>query len=100
MAAAPWTYKTLCKNPQCGHDKDTHHEGKHNCLASRCDCQAYDDGKKRPSTIPPPPDTPRMFGATKPHADTSCTCRACLDWEREKIGSYSDDDAPITWPWP
>jgi hypothetical protein len=33
------TIRSTCR---CGHDKTTHHEGAHNCLASWCLCKAYE----------------------------------------------------------
>lgn len=71
------TLKTICK---CGHDKDTHFEKKHACLARGCDdCKRYrdaladDDGPETPRSPPPlwddhdlidedpPPSTPRIW---------------------------------------
>ena len=45
-------YREICK---CGHDKATHHEGKHDCLGMFCnDCRKY-----RNEWEEDPPPTPR-----------------------------------------
>ena len=76
---APWTLKNECANPQCQHEKDSHHEGKYNCLVLHCDCKAFKKAgeKEPPSQLPTYrdpstesaatadddcPDTPRMPG--------------------------------------
>lgn len=87
--SAPWTLKRPCKNPHCGHEKDSHHQGTYCCLSVHCDCRRYQDGSesKKVPTIPPGPDTPRL-AETKPHADTSCTCGACREWMIKKFAGW------------
>lgn len=69
--SAHWTLKNECANPACQHEKDTHHEGKHNCLALYCECkQFYKAGEYKPAKksaityydSDDPPDTPKMPG--------------------------------------
>lgn len=73
--SAPWTLKNECANPACKHEKDSHHEGKDNCLALYCDCQRFfKEGEYKPPVkrSGPPyindvdddaaPDTPKMPG--------------------------------------
>jgi hypothetical protein len=81
--------KTICV---CGHDQATHFKNAHACLGMRCDCKEYDDhlnpkAKRRVSDDCP--DTPRSPGATKPHADTTCNCPACVAWLRQKWGGWA-----------
>jgi hypothetical protein len=82
--------KDDCK---CGHDRTQHF--KHltpdgfilcNCLAVRCECKAFQaPGDPDPPSIPPPPDTDPVFDPkVKPHADTTCSCSKCRDWEIKK----------------
>lgn len=52
----------------CGHDIDTHHERKDNCLAARCDCPFYRDQSKRDSL-------PRV--TRKPNHPARCLCFYC-----------------------
>lgn len=37
----------MLREPEChcGHVRSSHHEGKHCCLAMRCDCTRYRDSK-------------------------------------------------------
>jgi hypothetical protein len=79
--AEPWTLKNHCTNPNCRHEKDSHHEGKHNCLALFCDCLAF---RKKGDVDENGPVTPRV-ALTKPHANTSCTCDACNEWTAQKL---------------
>lgn len=71
--SAPWTLKNECTNPQCQHEKDSHHLGQDNCLVLHCDCaRFYKKGEyealKKATPKPvveeeEPADTPRMpFG--------------------------------------
>lgn len=79
--SAPWTLRNECK---CGHHHDSHHEGKYTCLASFCDCtrfRKFDEPEERSDKSP---DTQPSLALTKPHADTSCTCPACVAWTRTK----------------
>lgn len=71
---APWTLKNECANPKCQHEKDSHHQGKDNCLVLHCDCKRF--VKKGEPTVSSAmeylsfdgaddelaPDTPKMPG--------------------------------------
>lgn len=71
---APWTLKNECANPACQHEKDSHHQGKDNCLTLHCDCQRFykaGEWEAAKSQLPiingidcddEPPDTPKMPG--------------------------------------
>lgn len=75
---APWTLKNECANPQCQHEKDSHHHGKDNCLVLHCDCKRFEKAGEREKaeklkqeltdwvrSFDEPdeaPDTPRMPG--------------------------------------
>lgn len=77
--SAPWTLKNECANPQCQHEKDSHHLGQDNCLVLHCDCKRFytataweveqglkqqlkDWGKALEETLDEAPDTPKMPG--------------------------------------
>ena len=82
--SAPWTLKDNCK---CGHHHDTHYEGVYACTGMYCECKHFrkeTDPDDRRRVDEKCPDTPRNFGASKPHADTTCTCPACDAWTRHK----------------
>lgn len=70
---APWTLKNECANPACKHEKDSHHQGKDNCLTLHCDCKRfYKAGEWEPAKKAQPvaeeesPDTPRVPGLWGP----------------------------------
>lgn len=83
-SAESWTLKNQCTDPNCRHEKDSHHEGKHNCLAIFCGCLSF---RKKGDVEDNGPDAPRL-PPTKPHASTSCDCAACETWTRQKIRQY------------
>lgn len=85
--------KQLCKRPDCGHDKDTHHQGKHNCLGTYCDCHRYVDPYKDE------PPTERVIKAAPPSFDPF------EDWDPSWVAQDithpdldTDDGCPSTWP--
>lgn len=54
----PWALKNQCSDPSCQHEKDSHHEGKHNCLALYCQCLNF----RKPGEVPkatPKPEKPK-----------------------------------------
>lgn len=73
---APWTLKNECANPKCQHEKDSHHQGKDNCLVMHCDCKRFYtakewDAEQELKKVAPrlfddepdeAPDTPKMPG--------------------------------------
>lgn len=63
----------------CGHNRATHFEKKHSCLASMCECLGYAhvDG---PKPAPPPPK-PSSKAPIRPHLDSSCRCSACNEYD-------------------
>lgn len=80
MSTRDWTLVHICADPSCAHDVDTHHEGTYNCLAAKCECKYFREKPPSKQTLADGgPDTPRLR-LTKPHADTSCNCRACVEW--------------------
>ena len=66
----------------CSHDRDSHYEHRHTCLAMLCDCQTYthrDDPKPVIKPAPRPAKAAPVDLPTPvlPHA-MWCTCPACL----------------------
>ncbi len=78
-SSAPWTLKNECANPQCQHEKDSHHLGQDNCLVLHCDCKRFKkEGEKEPAQS--------------------------RDWRLDPDQLQPDDDCPDTprmpgWPW-
>ncbi len=58
----------------CQHDKDTHHDKRHNCLAVHCDCREYVNEND------PLPKRRQTFPAARP------------------VDEEDFDSCPITWP--
>lgn len=87
-----WRLRDECK---CGHERDSHHERTHNCLAIHCDCVRFrKPGEPEPAAkrYEPPQhvddgwdDDPWTVGSSKPHANTSCRCAACQAWVIKKM---------------
>jgi len=77
--------RDVCK---CGHAKDSHFKPiggfgtvRYNCLAVHCDCKSY--VQEDTPSVPPAARTSNATtpGLNKPHTNTQCRCRACIDWE-------------------
>lgn len=80
----------------CGHDRSHHYRDPstrtlHNCLAVHCDCKTFEEPKVVKKSVLRPidqadngPETPRLR-LTKPHADTSCDCSACEEWQVQRF---------------
>lgn len=85
---APWTLKNECANPTCKHEKDSHHQGKDNCLTLHCDCKAFKKaGEKEPNRF-------KKAGEKEPNRD----------WTLDVDKLVEVDEAPDTpkmpgWPW-
>jgi len=76
-------YTRVC---HCGHEKSTHWEEQHTCLAMLCDCEAFADrDDPKPTKAAPPRLTPPPAHDTDPGIATPClphpmwcTCSACF----------------------
>jgi len=82
---------------RCGHDKATHFEKSHACLAAMCVCSKYRD-----ANVPPAPTSgvrlatpkvkllyrfdPNVYPPGRPHVNPNCMCDKCTQFDMAEWG--------------